>query len=130
MSDWLTELLDEYPTERKDGKSIRTDSSINRLIRVFEDVPDHVMQKAVYAYMRQGVWFPKIADLRPFVNSAVEDERGDKPYGELDQQLKYGGYSDEDMYTWEVERGTMRPLDVIESEIEAARQQLSQSIDT
>lgn len=117
--DWLTELLDEYPTKR-------TETAVSRLVKVFEDTPDSIMQQATYAYMRHGQFFPKIADLRPFVDAALEDDRGGVSFSELDQQgqIRYGGYSDDEMLAWEIERGSMREESKIEAEILLARQLL------
>lgn len=108
---WLEDLLDEYPTAR-------SDAAISRLMRVFADVPAGVMRTAVDAYMRQGSFFPKIADLRPFVDTAQQRAINEGwPDGN-----PHGGYSDEFMYQWELERGTMRPLAEIEAEGRKARE--------
>lgn len=112
-NDWLDDLLDEYPTNR-------TDSAIARLARVFADIPDEVMRTAVDNYMRHGQYFPKIADLRPFVDMAQEDMRGDW----LAAHEPITAYPDIYIYEWEVSRNTMRPLVEIDREIAAARAEL------
>lgn len=115
MTDWLAELLDEYPTKR-------TDAAINRLVRVYGDVPDSIMLKAVDSYMLDGHFFPKVADLRPFVREAQENARGDKAYEAIVQQVKY---TDDDIMAWEIARRSMPTLVEIEDEIHLAQQELN-----
>lgn len=64
--DWLTMLVDEYPTKR-------TDSALNRLELAFQDEEDRVMQTAVLRYMRENRFFPSIADLNKYVRHAKYD---------------------------------------------------------
>lgn len=67
---WILELIDEYAGEHlSDGK-------IARIERVFQDQDPAVMLSAVYAYMRSGGrFFPRVAELWPFVESAGDRYR-------------------------------------------------------
>lgn len=107
MTTWLEDLLDEYPTNR-------TDSAIARLLRVYSGESDEVMRMAADAYMQAGKFFPKIADLQPFVKAAQERERGDwnRPPAIT--------YPDDFMFDWEVARGSMQPLAEIGTELKVA----------
>lgn len=106
--EWLADLIDEYPTKR-------TDSAIRRLVRVFSDYDNDVMQAAVDVYLLNEKYFPKVGDLAPYVKQAAEDARGDISYSELEQQWRY---TDSEMLVWEQERGTMPEDELLNTEYE------------
>ena len=113
MKDWLEDLLDEYPTDQ------RSDKAIARLARVFSELPDGIMRSAVDRYLLNEKWFPRVADLQPYVAQAAEDGRGSIPLADEGAVIRYGRfisaesqpYTDDDLYLFEVERGTMPALD-------------------
>jgi len=100
MKDWLEDLLDEYPTKQ-------SDKAIARLVRVYADTADPVMRRAVDQYLLHERFFPKVADLRPYVDQAIEESRG-MEYANAGERF---AATDADLYAMEVERGTMPPMD-------------------
>jgi hypothetical protein len=80
---WLEELADEYPTTDRNGKPLRSDAAIRRLAAVFAEEDPAVMLEAAYAYISGGRFFPRVAELRPYVERAREQRRGDMRYDEL-----------------------------------------------
>ena len=109
---WLRDLRDEY-TYFKDGKPIvgRTVGAQARLLRVFSDQPDEIMEEAIRRYLLKESWFPKVVDLSPYIQDA---ERA------IQQQV----YPDEVIYTWELERGSMPSLKEVEEERALALSQI------
>ncbi len=93
--DWLDELIDEYPTKR-------TDRAIERLGRLFKEIPQRIMEVAVDKYLLEQSFFPKVGDLAKYVQWAKRI----RPY-EIASQV-----ADEELLRWEQERGTM-PADEI-----------------
>lgn len=97
MKDWIKDLIEEYPTGR-------SDTAIKRLMRVYAEVDDITMQRAVDRYLVHEKFFPKVADLRPYVEAA--------PY-DIDEQgvIHYYGrwksphqVTDETLYEFEAQR--------------------------
>jgi len=113
MKDWLEDLFNEYPTDQ------RSDMAIARLARVFSEQSDGTMRSAVDRYLLNEKWFPRVADLRPYVAQAAEDARGSIPLADEGAVIRYGRIisaesqpcSDDDLYLFEVERGSMPALD-------------------
>ncbi len=112
MKDWLKDLKDEYPTRRSNNAQVR-------LARVYGQYDDSTMQAAVDAYMLRERFFPKVGDLRPYVDAVLEAERGEDAPLEVKRQIHAARmrklrdgieYTDDDMYAWEVARGTMPAL--------------------
>lgn len=115
---WLTELIDEFSTEKRRPSQAR----IDRMVRIFRDVPEIVMQTAVDNYMRRArhAFFPAVSELNPFVDAAqVEFNSG--PH-------KRTASGDDEIYEWELRRGTMPPLGEIDDEIEMARLQVKRML--
>lgn len=103
LANWLNELIDEYDTQKiNDGRLLR-------LGRAFKDEPPDIMQAAVLAYVRENKYFPRTADLNPYVQIARENNRGHLPYHQIQQQPRF---TDEDILRWEQQRGTM-PADAL-----------------
>jgi hypothetical protein len=111
--DWLNELVDEYQNQKIN------DTRLFRLGRAFQDEPADIMQAAVLAYVRENKYFPRTADLNPYVLQAHEDARGRIPYHQLQQQPRY---SDDDILAWEQRRGTMPPDYLLETDYLATEQ--------
>jgi hypothetical protein len=106
MLDWLNELIDEYSNQKIDDKRLL------RLGRAFSAESAEIMQDAVLSYIRENKYFPRTADLNPYVLAANEDKRGEIKYRDLENQFSYGrfghgSYSDDDILRWEQQRGTM-----------------------
>lgn len=102
---WLNELADEYENQHV---------SDNRMVRIgaaYLDEPEDIMSAAVLAYVRENKFFPKAADLHPYVIAARENARGRVPYNQLRQQIHY---ADADILRWEQARGTMPPDDQLD----------------
>ena len=91
MSKWLNDLIDEYPTNRSDG-------AIKRLARIFAQYDDDTMQRATDSYILEGKYFPKVADMKAYVDHAL--------YAVAQQGPEH---SDDEILAWEQERGTMPP---------------------
>jgi hypothetical protein len=108
MENWVNNLAEYYA--HNDPPQIR----IDMLLKVFGDEEDEIMGQAATEYMKEQRHFPQVAELRPYVEAARELSRGD--WG-----AAAGVYTDDDIYAWEVARGTMQPEDEIEKEMEAAR---------
>jgi len=63
---WLADLIDECGA----GANRRSDRAIARLARAFQDEEPGVMEQAILSYMKSSPFFPGIASLTPFVQSA------------------------------------------------------------
>ena len=97
MKDWLKDLMEEYPTGR-------SDKAIKRLVRVFAEVDDITMQRAVDRYLIRERFFPKVADIRPYVEAAPYDinEQGlIHYYGRFKSPFKV---TDDELYEMEATR--------------------------
>ena len=107
LPQWLLDLKDEYPSKR-------TPEAQARLYRVFKQYGNEIMQAAVDRYMLEQKYFPKIGDLKPYVDVVLEDNRG-RSYDDLgtNGQVSYGRwpsetgqfYSDDVIHDWEMARG-------------------------
>lgn len=115
---WLTDLIDEYGREDEDGNLAvpgRTEQAIKRLYDAFADQPQEVMELAVCEYMKEQRFFPRLAELNPYVRTAREQ------YDAFD---RYNGYSEMpfhqvlEMTTWRHDRG---PADADETLQERSR---------
>jgi hypothetical protein len=82
-TNWLEELSDEYPATDRYGKPLRSDDAIRRLAAVYSEEEPAVMLEAAYSYMRDKQFFPRVSDLRPYVQQVREQRRGDMRYDEL-----------------------------------------------
>ncbi len=98
---WLDELLDEYPTETKDGRTIVSDRTILRLGKAYANESGDVMTLAVTTYIADNQFFPRTASLRSYVENAhaAIDESNGRVLGMI--------YSDKDLLRFEQERGSM-----------------------
>ena len=111
LPDWLNDLRDEYPTKRSPEAQAR-------LFRIFRHYDTDTMQAAVDRYMLEQRYFPKVGDLKPYVDVAAEDARGKSYQAIFDGQVIYGRwasetgkfYSDDVIHAWEVARGTMAAI--------------------
>ena len=112
MKGWIKELIDEYPTKR-------SQVAIVRLVRVYSKYSDETMRLAVDRYMLNEYFFPKVANLRQYVNAVLEDGRGDIAYHAEGERVRYGrwlsqesqAYSDQALYDFELSRDTVPELD-------------------
>lgn len=115
---WLTDLIDEFSTPKRRPSQAR----IDRMVRIFRDTPEVVMQTAIDNYIRRAkhAFFPAVSEISPFVDAAqLEYNSGPR---------KRSAASDDEIYAWELQRGTMRPLSEIEDEIEMARLQVNRRL--
>lgn len=118
IPEWLEELLDEYPGTK------RTSKAMHRLGMVFGEVPNDVMLAAVYKYMREQTYFPSVSDLRPYVQVALEAQRGEWP----EMQIRFGKDEDEARLAWEQSLGLMPTRAEIEAEVKDARRTLADKL--
>lgn len=65
---WLHDLA-EYYSHNRDIPEIK----IRMLAQAFQDEDPEVMEAAVFQYMQEQRWYPIIADLKPYVDTARLD---------------------------------------------------------
>ncbi len=103
MKPWIKDLMDEYPTNR-------SDVSIDRLERIFEQYDDKTMSQATDLYILAGKYFPKVADMKKYVDHALYAVKQQGPT-EYEKVLQMDDDEIEEldarMLAWEQERGTM-----------------------
>jgi len=86
---------------------------VKKLHQKWRDELPAIMGHAVDSYINDHEHFPTVASFRPYVMEArnVAGNRADM-------------FTDEDMYFWEVQRGTMREWAEIEAEMAEAKEAL------
>ncbi len=106
MKPWLKDLMDEYPTNR-------SDVSIDRLERIFEQYDEETMRQATDLYILEGKYFPKVADMKKYVDHALY-QVAQQDSNPRDRHREIQAMDDEEiadldarMLAWEQERGTM-----------------------
>lgn len=102
---WITELMDEYPTGR-------SDNAIQRLRAAFANEEKAVMDAAIMAYMRDGnEFFPKISTLSKYVSVARVDNNTWQVQwqAQLDEARATEDYTavDDAIMQWEIARGEL-----------------------
>jgi hypothetical protein len=105
MKSWLKDLLEEYPTNTE--WSYRSDAAIERLSRIYGQYDDETMRRATDSYILEKKYFPKVSDMKPYVDHALYAVKQQGPE-----------YSDEEILAWEQERGTMPPDSQLDTEYE------------
>ena len=106
--------LGEYYRHNKEVPAIR----ITMLMEVFGQHESATLERAAYLYMMDNEHFPSVANFRPYVETA-DHEAVARTIRRVHR------YSDEDIYEWELERGSMRPLVEIDAEIAGDREKVS-----
>ena len=106
---WIQELADYYA--HNNVPEIR----VKKLYGKYAHELPSIMNRAVDSYINDNEHFPTVASFRPYVTEAqnVSGNRADM-------------FTDDDIYFWEVQRGTMREWPEIEAEIDEARQALKE----
>jgi hypothetical protein len=102
--DPLEYLLDEYPTAKA------TDIQLAKLTRRFAPYSNAILLEAIDLYAGENKWFPKWAELRPYIDMA-EQKR---------QMEFYAVPDDGELYALELAAGTMPHIDEIERDIATA----------
>ena len=109
MIDPLEYLIDEYP------KAPLTDVQMVKFSRRFAAYENSLLLEAIDLYTDSNKWFPKWAELKPYIDMA-----------EKKRQMEFYAIPDDDqLYKIEFEAGTMRHIDAIEAEIAQARIELN-----
>ena len=118
---WTDDMLDYYAHSKPNKTQLRM------VFRHFENESDAVMGRAFETYVHENEYFPQIAQLRPHVEAArIIDNQGQPRPLRTDADVKamtQDGRDDMDdtIITFEQRRGTMRPLEEIQAEIDQAR---------
>jgi hypothetical protein len=128
---WINELTDEYSYVNNEGQKILSVSQgrVARLYREYQHNDDSALLKAAKAYIRENQYFPKVASFKEYVRMATYDKPKLSPLQEVkrmteEQREEWRSVKDNELYKWELKRGTMRPLPEIEAEIDTARVEL------
>ena len=117
MKPWLKDLLGEYPTKR-------SDAAIDRLERIFEQYDEETMRQATDLYILEGKYFPKVADMKAYVDHALyqvaqQDSNPRDRYREIqamdDDEI---AQLDGNIQVWEQRRGSMPDDAQLDSEYE------------
>ena len=95
--------------------------AVQKVHERFSGYDPATLSRAVDMYLEDNEYFPTIARF--------------KPYAETAEHLMAAGtirrvhrHTDDEMYEWELARGTMRPLVDIETEIAEARVELKEMV--
>lgn len=102
---WIRYLAGAYPTARITGETVMV------LEDQLGDLSPEILGKAARRWVARSRFWPAPAELREVALGILYDEAPSQQRPE---------FTDEDLLAWEIERGTMRPLDAIAAEIEAA----------
>ena len=121
---WVDELLEYYAHSKPNKTQLRM------LFKHFENESDGVMGRAFETYIQENQYFPQVAVFRPHVEAArIIDNQGQprplRTFADVramtrDRRNKFDGK----VMAFEQRRGTMRPLDEIQAEIDLARAKL------
>lgn len=111
---WIDDL-GEYYSHNKAVPQIRTDMLMN----VYGRRSSAILARAAHLYMMENEHFPSVANFKPYVEMAGHQETA-KTIRRVHR------HTDDEMYDWELARGTMRPLVDIDAEIAEARLQLKE----
>ena len=111
---WIKDLGEYYSHNRQVPK-IRVDM----LLKTFGKLEQPILDTAAQLYMMENEHFPTVAGFKPYIKTARFQEESKTP-----RKGKFM-YTDDEMYQIEVNQGTMRPIEEIEAEIEAARKQIA-----
>ena len=109
---WIETLADYFKHTRV------SETAVQKLHQRFSGYDEATLGAAVDMYLEEGEYFPTIARFKPFAKTA-------KHMSATQTTRRVHRHTDEEMYQWELERGTMRPLAEIDAEIDAARIQVS-----
>ena len=105
---WINDLADYYKHSKPAAIQIKM------MLKVYADTETPILEAASEAYMMENEYFPSVAAFRPYVDIASQKS-------EYKKIRRVHRYTDDDIYAWELERGTMRTLADIAAEIEADR---------
>ena len=140
---WIDELANNYSRIDNKGKKILpvTQTRIRVIYLAYRDYSDAVMEEAIRMYNEENEYFPHAINLKPYVDMAryakptgVKRVAPLAPFGTdlgiLDDadHANIKELTDEQRYEIELQRGSMRPLAVIETEIAAARVELREMV--
>lgn len=111
---WLMELILNYQYRDRDGnlKLSRTPHQVDSLKRMYADVDAGIMLEAAVEYIKAKEYFPSPAQFNPFVQQAIENNRG-TPIEDEGQGVYYGRWrsshtvpvTDEELFEFESARG-------------------------
>jgi hypothetical protein len=104
---WIDDLSEYYA--HNNVPAIR----VKMLYKRFSSELPSIMARAVESYIDENEHFPTVASFKPYVKEAqhISGNRADM-------------FTDDDIYQWEVNRGSMREWSEIEAEMTEARSQL------
>ena len=105
---WINTLAEVYKHTRV------SEIAVQKLHQRFSGYDSETLSQAVDLYLEDGEYFPTIARFKPYVETAAH-------LAATKTIRRVHRHTDEEMYQWELERGSMRPMAEIETEIDEAR---------
>ncbi len=117
MSNWLDDLGAYYKKQSPPPARVRM------ILKVFAREPAAVMETAILEHIKLSEYFPSVNELLPHVKNArdVVNSGVFIPPAPIDMSQVERDYLDRQLMVFEVDRGTMRPAEVIDDEVRLAR---------
>ena len=112
---WINDLTEYY--KHSNVPEIR----VTKLFQRFSGYDVDTLSSAVNMYLEDNEYFPTISSFKPYAETA-EHLMTAKTIRRVHR------HTDDEMYEWELARGTMRPLVDIEAEIAKARISLREMV--
>ena len=106
---WINDLTEYY--KHSNVPEIR----VTKLFERFSGYDSETLSCAVNLYLEDNEYFPTVSSFRPYAETAAH-------LSATKTIRRIHRHTDEEMYEWELARGSMRPMVDIEAEIAGARQ--------